>query len=1013
MNENNNERKKIEEKLRESEIKYRTLFEHAADTIFLVDPETGELVEFNNKAYENIGYTRDEFKKLKISDFEVIETTEEVNKHIEKILRDGFDTFETKHRTKQGEIRNILVSSTVLLIRGKRFIQSICRDITENKNAEMKILESEKRLKDLMEAVPIGISISNLEGKISEVNSHAVNLFGYNTKEEFLNVPAQVHYYNPKDREKFVNLLEKGIVKDFEVQFKRKDGTMFWGALTSVTQTIGDKTIFVNTFQDIDERKKAEEKIHYQAKLVENVSDAILSLDIDFNIISWNKAAEKIYGWKSDEVIGKNLSDVIPVEFPKDKREDVLKDFFEKGYWECEGIQYHKNGKPINILSSSTIIKDVNGKPTDIVTINRDITKRKKAEVKIIKEREKAELYLNLVNVILVALDRVGIITLLNKKGYEILEYEEGELIGKNWFETCLPPHDRERVYDYFKKLMNGELEIVEFYENPVFTKNGDEKLIAWSTVLFKDNYGNITGLLSSGEDITERKKAEKQLKESEEKYKNLSVELETILDIIPGMVFCKNKDDIVTRVNQIFADSLRLKKEDIIGKTTFDFFPLEQAKKFRNDDLEVITSGKPKLNIEESGDFPDGKMFVITSKVPQYNDKGEILGTIGLTIDITKQKIAEQKLRESEEKYRNIFEKSSNAIVLLDFTGKIIECNSATETIFGYSKDDLIGQNYLQLPFYTESMIKVLKERFQAITKKSGLKTQELEIKKKYGNIARIKTNISYVKIGGQNFFQAIIQDITEQKNAEEKLRKSEEKYREAFERAELYKDLFAHDISNILQNVKSSLGLLSMWRNNPEKLNNIDEVMSIINDSIVRGSKLVSNIRTLSKISETGGLLKNLELIQILKEAIKFIRKSFPGKNLNIEIDSKIDGAFVEANELLMDVFENILFNAVKYNKSLKIEIITRLSKIVKDGINYVKVEFIDNGIGVPDVMKENIFKGRSTRTEKAHGMGLGLLLVKKVIENYNGQIWVEDRIKEDPSNGSNFIILIPEAI
>ena len=115
----------------------------------------------------------------------------------------------------------------------------------------------------------------------------------------------------------------------------------------------------------------------------------------------------------------------------------------------------------------------------------------KSNEVKLKQEREKAELYLNLVNVIIVALDRDGIITLLNKRGYEILEYEERELIGKNWSETCLPPQDRDRVYTYFKHLMNGEIDIIEFYENPIRTKQGNERLIAWSTVLFKDKIQN------------------------------------------------------------------------------------------------------------------------------------------------------------------------------------------------------------------------------------------------------------------------------------------------------------------------------------------------------------------------------------------------------------------------------------------------------------------------------------------------------------------------------------------
>lgn len=130
------ERKNTEEALRESEERYRAIFEQAVDSIVLIDGETREFVEFNDRAHKSLGCTREEFGGLKIEDFEVIESAEKVAKHIKKIIREGADTFETKHRTKGGEIRDILVSSRAISIGGKDFIQSIWRDITEQKRAE-------------------------------------------------------------------------------------------------------------------------------------------------------------------------------------------------------------------------------------------------------------------------------------------------------------------------------------------------------------------------------------------------------------------------------------------------------------------------------------------------------------------------------------------------------------------------------------------------------------------------------------------------------------------------------------------------------------------------------------------------------------------------------------------------------------------------------------------------------------------------------------------------------------
>jgi len=134
------------QRIEESEKRYRAIFEQAADSVVLIDAETGALVEFNDTAHRNLGYTREEFETLRISDFEVIESGEEVAKHIEKILREGTDTFETKHRTKAGELRDIQVSARAISIGGRDLVQSIWRDVTDQKRVEKELREQENRL---------------------------------------------------------------------------------------------------------------------------------------------------------------------------------------------------------------------------------------------------------------------------------------------------------------------------------------------------------------------------------------------------------------------------------------------------------------------------------------------------------------------------------------------------------------------------------------------------------------------------------------------------------------------------------------------------------------------------------------------------------------------------------------------------------------------------------------------------------------------------------------------------
>jgi len=144
-------RKRAEHALGECEQRYRALFEQAADSIVLIDGETGEFVEFNERALDSLGFSREEFKKLKIPDFEVVESAEQVAKHIKKIIKKGSDSFETKHRTKTGEIRDIQVRSTAISIRGKNFVQSIWRDITDGKRAQDALRKAHEQLEKRVE----------------------------------------------------------------------------------------------------------------------------------------------------------------------------------------------------------------------------------------------------------------------------------------------------------------------------------------------------------------------------------------------------------------------------------------------------------------------------------------------------------------------------------------------------------------------------------------------------------------------------------------------------------------------------------------------------------------------------------------------------------------------------------------------------------------------------------------------------------------------------------------------
>ena len=164
--------------------------------------------------------------------------------------------------------------------------------------------------------------------------------------------------------------------------------------------------------------------------------------------------------------------------------------------------------------------KDSAGRIVRSIGIVRDITGRKIFETQLRKERDRAQSYLDIAGVMIVALDTRGNILLINKKGCDILGYDAYELIGANWFELCLPERLREEVMGVFRQLMSGNIEPVEYYENPVLTKSGDERIIAFHSTFLHDENSSIIGGLFSGEDITERKKAEEALRRSEQELR-------------------------------------------------------------------------------------------------------------------------------------------------------------------------------------------------------------------------------------------------------------------------------------------------------------------------------------------------------------------------------------------------------------------------------------------------------------------------------------------------------------
>ncbi len=237
-----------------------------------------------------------------------------------------------------------------------------------------------------------------------------------------------------------------------------------------------------------------------------------------------------------------------------------------------------------------------------------------------------------------------------------------------------------------------------------------------------------------------------------------------------------------------------------------------------------------------------------------------------------------------------------------------------------------------------------------------------------------------------------------------------SKKEIQEAFQRANFYKDIFAHDMSNILQGILSVAQITKLQLGKTLDPNEILDIIGIIENQIIRGSKLISNVRKLSEIEEFVEPLKSIDVCNLLKKAIGNLKNAYQSHSIEIKVDSPSKNIFIQANDLLLEAFENLLMNAVNHNENPIIEILIRISEEEREGLNYIKVEFIDNGIGIEDSRKTTIFTRGSKENNFVGGMGIGLSLVNLIVERLEGNIWVKDRFKGDSTKGSNFIVMLP---
>ncbi|MBT3538879.1 PAS domain S-box protein [Candidatus Parcubacteria bacterium] len=504
--------------------------------------------------------------------------------------------------------------------------------------------------------------------------------------------------------------------------------------------------------------------------IVDNTVDVIMVTEPNAVVSYLSPSSKKLFGYNPKELIGK-----VP--------NIVFKEDTDRVQVELKRALRGKKGTNLEyrILAKNKKVKWIrhdwkpvfkNKKLYKVISVIKDITEQKKVENDLLEEKEKAQQYLKLAGAIIISLNSEGIITLVNKKGNEILGYKNGDLIGQDWFSCCLPKENVADVRGVFKSLMQGKIKLTEHYENPIVTKSGEKRLISWYNTFLKDDSGKIIGILSSGEDVTEAKKVEEDLKDSEEKYK-------TLAQASPDCIKVLDKNGRVVFINKEGLKEHKIKNPDKI----FDFDWMESISK--EDQKKVEKAFKTSLLGSASRveiRHAEGKSshdYCLMSFVPIKDTKGLVKNVYVVSRDVTEAKKAKKKLEEREKLYRTLFESTHDLIQSITPEGKFDYVNKAWVKKLGYSLKDIEKMNIWDI-ISPESKDHCQKA-FGEIMKSGSIKNVEAQFVTKKGKIIDVEGNIALRKDNGNivatnGFFR----DITEKKRAEKSLKESENKFRD-----------------------------------------------------------------------------------------------------------------------------------------------------------------------------------------------------------------------------------------
>jgi len=998
------ERKEIEDALKESERKYRDLVDNSPDAIAIYCEK--KLVFVNKACFKLIGATdkqvligrpvldfiHPEFKELAVRRMKDVF----INRKVLPLINERLVKLD-------GSYVDVEVKSIPIDFDGKHAVQLIIHDITELKQAEEKIRETEILFSQAFNASPAAMTIATTkDGSYIAVNESFLRITELDREEVIRKKPEELNLMDEDTRKGLKDqLIETGTLTDVEVQAKSASGKLLVLTISVDIAELGGDPCILATMQDITERKKIEKALReseerFKKAFVTSPDCVNINRMDDGTYVLANEGFTKILGYTEDEIIGRTSLEMNIWSNPAD-RGSWIKILSEDGKVDNFVTQFRtKTGELIYAMVSAAII-ELDG-ITHVLSITRDITKQKLVENSLRSSEEKyRSLFENNTSVMLLINPETAEIVDANPTACEFYGWTYDEIRTKKIMNLNVLPSDEvfsimkdakltgRKHFHFVHRKANGELRDVEAFSTPI--KDGDKHFLF--TIIH---------------DITNRVRAQKALNESEEKFKKAFTTSPDSININ------RLEDGVYVSINEGFTRIMGYTEDEILGKSSVD------------KNIWVDSKDRDKLvaELKEEG-FAENLVAQFRTKSGKYV-YGMMSATIieldgvkhilNITRDIDKLKQAEKAQQESEEKLSTLFSSMTEMVAMhelvFDEDGnainyRIIDCNTAYTQILGIIKEDAIGKLATEV-YQCESA------PYLEIYSRVSLTGESYEFNTFYAPAD--KHFLISVISTDRNHFSTITTDITD-------IQRIQELVIDKNKELENYLYVASHDLRSPLINIQGFSqrlqkqseeikAILAGSKSESEKKVGIDKItnegMPKTLDFILSNvSKMDTLIKSLLQISRTGRLMlvvKKIDMNQLINKIVAAHNYQIIELSAQVIIDD-LEHCYGDENQL-NQLFSNIIDNALKYhdpNMLLKIEISSEVQ------YNRVRYAISDTGIGISPRNIEQIWDVfyRADHTLSQSGEGIGLSIAKRITNKHNGKIWVESV----EGKGSTFFI------